>query len=117
MTHLIIWTTLLILSYFHLFKCVAPPFLSFLLCFHAFPSTPSLYFVQRASAFFLSFLFKGSTAVFSTFLLSFRVSTTLESLLHILPRFFNSDQVISSRGVVAERPFIFEFRCFVSQDF
>jgi hypothetical protein len=76
------------------------------------PSTPSLYFVQRAPAFFLSFLFKGSTAVFSTFLLSFRVSNTLESLPHILPRFSNSKQVVSSIGDCVVWLYILQFRCF-----
>ena len=115
LTHLIIWTTILILPCFHLFECVVLPFLSFLLCFHALPSTPSLYFVRWAPAFFLSFLFKDPTAVFSTLLFSFRMSNTLESLPHNLPRFSNSKQVISSRGVFAARlyRFIFDVFCYV----
>ncbi len=57
LTHLIIWTTILILSCCHLFECVALHFLSFLLCCCPFSSTTSSSFHQRAAALLLSSLF------------------------------------------------------------
>ena len=97
----------------HLFELVATHFLSILLCFYPLPSTPSLCFIQRATAFLLSFLFNDPTAVFSAFLRSFHALNTLESFPYILPRFCNSKQVVLSMDAHAIQLYNFDFRWFL----